>query len=54
MSTSNINIYSLNVNGLGDKEKRFSVINWLNNNHLGVTLLQEVHSTIASEKGKRI
>ena len=49
MATNNINIYILNVNGLGDTEKGFSVINGLKSNHLRLTLLQEVHSTTASE-----
>ena len=50
MATNNLDIYSLNTNGLRDLEKRTTVINWLKSNYLGITLLQEVHSTESCEK----
>ena len=50
MAANNVNIYSLNTNGLGDLEKRIAVIDWLKSNYLGITLLQEVHSTEQCEK----
>ena len=45
MATTNVNVYSLNVNGLHNSEKRVSIINWLQMNFSGITFLQEVHST---------
>ena len=50
MTVDILNIYSLNVNGLHDSEKRVSVIKWLKMNFCGITLLQEVHSTEDCEK----
>ena len=50
MAANNVNIYSLNTNGLGDLEKRIVVIDWLKSNNLGITLLQGVHSTEEGEK----
>ena len=44
-----ITINSFNCRGLRDLNKRNAVFNWLKTKHLGLTLLQETHSTLADE-----
>ena len=48
MAEIDINIYSLNCNGLGDKTKRIAVLNKLKHKEPGIFLLQETHTTEAS------
>ena len=43
-------IYSMNVRGLKDQNKRIQVFSWLKNRNASVFLLQETHSTLDSEK----
>ena len=40
---------SLNCNGLGNREKRDSVLEWLKNKREDIIVIQETHSTLASE-----
>ena len=40
----NLNFTSINIRGLGGKQKSKSVLNWLQSNSKGVTFLQETHS----------
>lgn len=42
-------IGSLNCNGLGNREKRDSVLEWLNNKVEDILVLQETHSTLDTE-----
>ena len=44
-----ISLSSFNCRGLGDGKKRRAVFQWLRKYHNGIILLQETHSTIASE-----
>ena len=48
-----LNMFSLNARGLGDQKKRRSLFHWLETNYRGITLLQETHSTLLSEKNWR-
>ena len=43
-------INSFNCRGLRNSTKRKSIFNWLKNNFLGLTLLQETHSCISDER----
>ena len=45
-----VGISSLNCRGLGNKEKRRQVFNFLRNKPSPILFLQETHSTISSEK----
>ena len=45
-----VGIFSLNCRGLGNKEKRRQVFNFLRNKPSSILFLQETHSTISSEK----
>ncbi len=45
-----VNIYSMNVRGLGDHLKRTQVFSWLNNRSADIFLLQETHSSVNSEQ----
>jgi exonuclease III len=49
MAEVDIAIYSLNCNGLGDKTKRMAVLNKLKRKGKGIFMLQETHSTIATQ-----
>ncbi len=49
MESLDINFYSLKVNGLGDKAKRIAIFTKLKKLGMGIFLLQETHSTIATE-----
>ncbi len=49
MESLDINFYSLNANGLGDKTKRIAVFTKLKKLGEGIFLLQENHSTKATE-----
>ncbi len=49
MEGIDINIYSLNANGLGDKAKKIAVFTKLKKLGKGIILLQENHSTKATE-----
>ena len=46
---ANLNIYSLNANGLGDSTKREAVFQRLKRKGVGIFLLQETHSTKNTE-----
>lgn len=48
--TSIISFNSFNTRGLGDVVKRKLIFTWLYENHKGITLLQETHSTANTEK----
>ena len=48
--TKSIKLLCLNVRGLRNKNKRSAIFNWLKNNHHGITLLQETHSTLTDEQ----
>ena len=43
-------IYSFNANGLGEKNKRKAILNWIKTHHHGVLFLQETHSVEKSEE----
>ena len=43
-------IGSLNCNGLGNRNKRESVLNWLKAKPENIFLLQETHSSIENER----
>ena len=43
-------INSFNTRGLRSLEKRQKVFKWLNTSHLGITFLQETHSTLIDEQ----
>ncbi len=49
MERLDINFYYLNANGLGDKAKRIAVFTKLKKLGKGIFLLQETHSTKATE-----
>ena len=40
----NLNFVTLNIRGLGGKQKSKAVLDWLRSNSKGVTFLQETHS----------
>ena len=42
-------IYSMNVRGLKDRNKRVQVFSWLKNRNANIFLLQETHSTPDTE-----
>ena len=44
-----LNISSFNARGLADYKKRNIIFKWLYDNHRGIILLQETHSTVKSE-----
>ena len=45
-----ITINSFNTRGLRSSEKRQKVFKWLNTSHVGITFLQETHSTLIDEQ----
>ena len=45
----NLNIYSMNCNGLRDKKKRQTVLNFFNRKGRCIVMLQETHSAVDSE-----
>ena len=47
--TDTVNIFSFNARGLGDMKKLCTILFWLKTKGSGIFLLQECHSTIASE-----
>lgn len=49
MTSQNILIYSLNVNGIGDNKKRKAIFRSLHKVKKGIFLLQETHSSKESE-----
>ena len=48
-SQIDVNVFSLNCNGLSDKVKRTSVFNHLKRKRKGIFMLQETHTTLNSE-----
>jgi exonuclease III len=50
MANIDLNIYSLNANGLGDTAKRVTVFHKLKNKGEGIFLLQESHSTESTQR----
>ena len=50
LGTRGPEIGSLNCNGLGDRNKRDSVLNWLKAKPENIFLLQETHSSLENEK----
>ena len=50
MTEKPLNIYSFNANGLGEKNKRKAILNWIKTHHHGVLFLQETHSVEKSEE----
>ena len=50
MTEKNFNVYSFNANGLGEKNKRSTILNWIKTHHQGVLFLQETHSFENSEE----
>ena len=52
MSSCKIGLFSLNTRGLGDKQKRRTILKWIQSNHSkkeGIIFLQETHTTKLSE-----
>ena len=49
MTTTNLTITSLNVNGLSDEKKRTNIYQFLKNKTADIILLQETHSTKENE-----
>ena len=45
-----VNINSFNCRGLRKKQKREGVFKWLKSNHMGISMLQETHSTTKDEE----
>ena len=49
-SFDKIRINSFNSRGMRNTSKRHSILHWLKNTHLGITLIQESHSVLTDEQ----